>query len=144
MAALQRRIGLLFALFVVLLAVAGLRALYLGGPHAATLRRAAVLANGPLVDIGDLRLEPPPLPAPAAPRMAPRPVRARVLPRPKPGSEDERGAILQALQDSGFNMTRTAQLLGVARATLYRMLRRNRIELGQHYLLQPGEPESEP
>ncbi len=41
MAALQRRIGLLFALFVVLLAVAGLRALYLGGPHAATLRRAA-------------------------------------------------------------------------------------------------------
>src|SRR5579883_2301489 len=90
----------------------------------ATLRRAAVLANGPQVDIGDLRLEPPPLPAPAAPRMAPRPVRARVLPRPKPGSEDERGAILQALQDSGFNMTRTAQLLGVARATLYRMLRR--------------------
>ncbi len=110
----------------------------------ATLRRAAVLANGPQVDIGDLRLAPPPLPAPAAPRMAPRPVRARVLPRPKPGSEDERGAILQALQDSGFNMTRTAQLLGVARATLYRMLRRNRIELGQHYLLQPGEPESEP
>jgi cell division protein FtsI (penicillin-binding protein 3) len=41
MAALQRRIGLLFALFVGLLALAGMRALYLGGPHAGTLRRAA-------------------------------------------------------------------------------------------------------
>ncbi len=38
-------------------------------------------------------------------------------------------------------MTRAAQLLGVARATLYRMLQRNRIELGQHYLVQPPEPE---
>ncbi|HEX3692787.1 MAG TPA: penicillin-binding protein 2 [Solirubrobacteraceae bacterium] len=41
MAALQRRIGLLFALFVGLLALAGVRALYLGGPHAGALRRAA-------------------------------------------------------------------------------------------------------
>jgi cell division protein FtsI (penicillin-binding protein 3) len=41
MAVVQRRVGLLFALFFVLLLVAGLRALYLGGPHSAALRRAA-------------------------------------------------------------------------------------------------------
>jgi cell division protein FtsI (penicillin-binding protein 3) len=41
MAVVQRRVGLLFALFFGLLLVAGLRALYLGGPHSAALRRAA-------------------------------------------------------------------------------------------------------
>jgi cell division protein FtsI (penicillin-binding protein 3) len=41
MAAVQRRVGLLFALFVVLLLIAGARALYLGGPHSGVLRRAA-------------------------------------------------------------------------------------------------------
>jgi cell division protein FtsI (penicillin-binding protein 3) len=41
MAVLQRRVGLLFGMFVVLLLVAGARALYLGGPHSGTLRRAA-------------------------------------------------------------------------------------------------------
>src|ERR1700691_2980674 len=41
MAAIQRRVGLLFALFVVLLLLAGARALYLGGPHSGVLRRAA-------------------------------------------------------------------------------------------------------
>jgi DNA-binding NtrC family response regulator len=108
----------------------------------ATLRRAVVLANGPAVDVADLRLDPP-LPAPAAPRAAMRQTRPRVLSRPKPGSDGEREAILQALRDSGFNMTRTAQLLGVARATLYRMLQRNRIELAQHYLVQPAAVETE-
>jgi cell division protein FtsI (penicillin-binding protein 3) len=41
MAVIQRRVGPLFALFFALLLVAGLRALYLGGPHSAVLRRAA-------------------------------------------------------------------------------------------------------
>jgi cell division protein FtsI (penicillin-binding protein 3) len=41
MAVVQRRVGLLFALFSALLLIAGLRALYLGGPHGAALRRAA-------------------------------------------------------------------------------------------------------
>jgi DNA-binding NtrC family response regulator len=110
----------------------------------ATIRRAAVLANGPLVDLADLRLDPPiaPLAPPFAPRPALRQSRPR-LPRPKPSSDGERGAILQALQQSGFNMTRTAQLLGVARATLYRMLERNRIELTQHCLVQPQAPETD-
>jgi cell division protein FtsI/penicillin-binding protein 2 len=40
-AVLQRRVGLLFGLFFVLLLVAGARALYLGGPHSGALRRAA-------------------------------------------------------------------------------------------------------
>jgi DNA-binding NtrC family response regulator len=108
----------------------------------ATMRRAVVLTNGPQVDVGDLRLDPP-LSAPSAARAPTRQPRPRSVPRPKPGSDGEREAILQALQDSNFNMTRAAQLLGVARATLYRMLERNRIELGQHYLVQPREPESE-
>ncbi|HUC10503.1 MAG TPA: sigma-54 dependent transcriptional regulator [Stellaceae bacterium] len=109
----------------------------------ATLRRAVVLANGPQVDVTDLRLDPPLPPPPSGPRTAPRQIRPRSASRPKPGSDGERQAILQALQDSGFNMTRTAQLLGVARATLYRMLRRNGIELAQHYLVQPPASEGE-
>jgi DNA-binding NtrC family response regulator len=107
----------------------------------ATLRRAAVLANGPLIELADLRLET--HPAATRPPAAARPARPRGTLRPKPGSDGERDTILQALQESRFNITRAAQLLGVARATLYRMLQRNRIELAQHYLVQPSEPEPE-
>jgi len=109
----------------------------------ATMRRAVVMANGPQVEVSDLRLDPAPTRLPSPPRAAARAPRPRSGSRPKPGSDGEREAILQALQDSNFNMTRAAQLLGVARATLYRMLERNRIELGQHYLVQPPEPEAE-
>ena len=109
----------------------------------ATLRRAVVLANGPLIDVSDLRLEPDRVPPAASPRAAARRARPRAAPRPKPGSAGERDAILQAMQQSAFNMTRAAQLLGVARATLYRMLARNRIELRQHCLVQPQQPEAE-
>lgn len=41
MAVVQHRVGKLFTLFFVLLLLAGARALYLGGPHAGALRRAA-------------------------------------------------------------------------------------------------------
>jgi len=41
MAVVQRRVGLLFGLFFVLLLLAGARTLYLGGPHSGALRRAA-------------------------------------------------------------------------------------------------------
>jgi cell division protein FtsI/penicillin-binding protein 2 len=41
MAVVQRRAGYIFALFFVLLGLAALRTLYLGGPHAGSLRRAA-------------------------------------------------------------------------------------------------------
>ena len=36
-------------------------------------------------------------------------------------------------------MTRAARSLGVSRATLYRMLQRNRIELAQQYRVQGAE-----
>jgi len=103
----------------------------------ATLRRAAVLANGPLIETGDLRLEPPVTARPSPSIQVSRP---RGALRPKPGSASERELILQALRDGRFNITRAAQLLGVARATFYRMLQRNRIELAQHYLVQADEP----
>jgi cell division protein FtsI (penicillin-binding protein 3) len=41
MATVQSRVGFLFGLFFILLLLAGARALYLGGPHSGTLRRAA-------------------------------------------------------------------------------------------------------
>jgi len=41
MAVVQRRVGLLFGLFFLLLLLAAARTLYLGGPHAGALRRAA-------------------------------------------------------------------------------------------------------
>jgi DNA-binding NtrC family response regulator len=108
----------------------------------AILRRAVVLADGPLIEVPHLRLDPPPRP-PGPARAAARQPQPRTTPRPKPGSTAERDAILQAVQESGFNMTRAAQLLGVARATLYRMLQRNGIELAQHYHVHSSEPEAE-
>jgi transcriptional regulator of acetoin/glycerol metabolism len=61
--------------------------------------------------------------------------RSRRLPaanRPKPGSDAECEAVLQALQDSNHNVVRAARLLGVGRATFYRMLERHQIERGRY------------
>jgi DNA-binding NtrC family response regulator len=46
---------------------------------------------------------------------------------------------LGALQENRFNMTRAARALGVSRATLYRMLQRNQIELAQQFLVRGSE-----
>jgi DNA-binding NtrC family response regulator len=101
----------------------------------ATTRRAVVLANGPRIELTDLRLEPaepaPPVRAKPAARHG-----RQLTARPERGSQAERDAIVQALQESQFNMTRAARALGVSRATLYRMLQRNRIELAQQYLVR--------
>jgi transcriptional regulator of acetoin/glycerol metabolism len=57
-------------------------------------------------------------------------------PRPQPGSEEERAALLNALACTNENITLTAQELGVSRVTLYRMLRRHAINL--HRGLRPS------
>jgi transcriptional regulator with PAS, ATPase and Fis domain len=102
----------------------------------ATIRRAVVLANGPLIDLCDLRLEAA-LGKVAGPAKAgAKPPRQPAGARPEPGSETERESILRALQEHRFNMTSTARGLGVSRATLYRMLQRNRIELAQQFLVR--------
>ena len=108
----------------------------------ATIRRAVLLAKAPLIDLGDLRLEPPrATPAGAAKQPARLPKRPAQT-RPEPGSEAERAGILRALQDNRFNMTRTARALGVSRATLYRMLQRNGIELAQQLLVRDAPPDA--
>jgi DNA-binding NtrC family response regulator len=50
---------------------------------------------------------------------------------PRPGSDEERIALLDALARSQENVTTTAQELGVSRVTLYRMLRRHSINLSR-------------
>jgi DNA-binding NtrC family response regulator len=106
----------------------------------ATLRRAVVLANGPTIDLADLRLEPEPMTVSVEPAGASPAARFRSQPtKRQPGSAAERDAILDALQQTRFNITHAARRLSVSRATLYRMLHRNRIELGQHYSVQPLE-----
>ena len=50
-------------------------------------------------------------------------------PAAKPGSPDERAALLATLERMGENVTSTADALGVSRVTLYRMLRRHGIVL---------------
>ena len=103
----------------------------------ATIRRAVVLNKGPSIDAPDLRLTGPatrlPVVHPAPPRMPARHVR---------GSDAERGAILEAFRESGFNMTRAARALGVSRATFYRMLERSHIELSPNFLVREPDPTS--
>ena len=105
----------------------------------ATIRRAVVLANGPLIDVCDLRLEAAPGTVAVPAKAGARPRRQPSSGRPEPGSETERETILQALQEHRFNMTRTARGLGVSRATLYRMLQRNRIELAPQLLVRDAQ-----
>lgn len=102
----------------------------------ATLRRAVVLKKGLSIDAPDLRLEPERVTR--VPVARPEAEPARLVAHPKPprlpqrharGSEAERAAMLEALQANGFNMTRAANALGVSRATFYRMLHRNQLEL---------------
>ena len=105
----------------------------------ATIRRAVVLSNGPRIDPCDLRLEAPSGTVAAPAKAGAKPRRQPGAARPEPGSATEREIILQALQENRFNMTRTARGLGVSRATLYRMLQRNRIELAQQFLVRDSQ-----
>ena len=60
-------------------------------------------------------------------------------PIPRPGSDEERIALIEALARSQENITVTAQELGVSRVTLYRMLRRHSINLSRG-LKEPPVP----
>jgi DNA-binding NtrC family response regulator len=110
----------------------------------ATVRRAVVLADGSLIEVSDLRLEPAQTALAERPKSGPGRQRhnGSALER---GSDAERGAVLSALHANRFNMTRAARALGVSRATLYRMLQRNQIELAQQFLVRDslqGAPEA--
>jgi transcriptional regulator with PAS, ATPase and Fis domain len=86
-----------------------------------TVRRAVVIGDGNLVSAADLvGLEDPA-------GVAAQPVRSA----PRPGSHEERAALLDALSRAQENVSLTAQELGVSRVTLYRMLRRHSINLSR-------------
>lgn len=98
------------------------------------IRRAVVIGDGERIRRCDLmgldeglHRAPPPPPAAAQAPATPRPA-APVL---RPGSEEERQALLEALARTQENVTLTAQELGVSRVTLYRMLRRHAISLSR-------------
>jgi transcriptional regulator with PAS, ATPase and Fis domain len=84
------------------------------------IRRTVVISNAPVLTAADLVGLSGPDHGSDAMRMA-----ARPLPR----SEDERLALISALERSQENITETARELGVSRVTLYRMLHRHSITL---------------
>ena len=87
------------------------------------VRRAVVIGDGPLIEAATLTgLQDPPV---AIAGSAP----PKLGSAPKPGSAEERAALLATLDRTGENITSTADALSVSRVTLYRMLRRHRIEL---------------
>ena len=87
------------------------------------VRRAVVVGDGPLVELPSLEG----LDAQPTAEFATTSVSA--IPTLKPGSAEERIALLSMLERSGENITLTADALGVSRVTLYRMLRRHDIVL---------------
>ncbi|MGM0953156.1 MAG: PEP-CTERM-box response regulator transcription factor [Pseudomonadota bacterium] len=80
------------------------------------VKRAIIMADGKRVTADDLQLEP--ADGEATTQLNLRQVREYA----------ERGAILQALQNTGFNMSRASRLLGVTRPTLYNLTDKYRIE----------------
>jgi transcriptional regulator with PAS, ATPase and Fis domain len=82
------------------------------------VRRAVVVGDGPLIEAATLiGLDERPASLPLPPVAA------------KPGSPEERAALLATLERTGENVTSTAGALSVSRVTLYRMLRRHGIVL---------------
>ena len=101
-----------------------------------TVRRAVVIGDGPLVLVADLV---------GLGSDAGGPVYlAPAQPLPRPGSREERTALLDALSRTQENVTLTAQELGVSRVTLYRMLRRHSINLSRGLKEPPIAGRSKP
>ena len=97
----------------------------------AVVRRAVVIGDSPLVMLADLT---------GLGETPHRSMTATV--RPLPGSNEERGALMEALAGTQENITLTAQELGVSRVTLYRMLRRHSIMLSRGLKAPPVAAEA--
>ncbi len=80
------------------------------------VKRAIIMADGKRISAEDLQLE-------QASGESPTQLNLRQV-----REHAERGAILQALQNTGFNMSRASRLLGVTRPTLYNLTDKYRIE----------------
>jgi DNA-binding NtrC family response regulator/DNA-binding CsgD family transcriptional regulator len=88
----------------------------------ATVRRAVVLSDTPVVQPDALRL----------PTLQPgTPAAGDPAGHPAPGTAAERDLVLKTLRANDYNISRTAQALGRSRVTLYRMLARD--GLAQHH-----------
>jgi transcriptional regulator with PAS, ATPase and Fis domain len=99
------------------------------------VRRAVVIGDGPMVSVADLvGLGD----SGGSVYMGP------AKPIPRPGSHEERTALLDALSHTQENVTLTAQELGVSRVTLYRMLRRHSINLSRGLKDPPIPSRSKP
>jgi two-component system, NtrC family, response regulator len=82
------------------------------------VRRAVIIGDGPLIEAATLiGLDDRPESQPTAPATL------------RPGSAEERAALVQALEQTQENITSAAEALNVSRVTLYRMLRRHGILL---------------
>lgn len=92
------------------------------------IRRALVMADGEILDAGDLEIDRPPMSlAPCGPASAEelekhRQATARRLPDVRKRAEAD--AIVSALEHNRYNVTRAARDLGIARATIYKRMRK--------------------
>jgi transcriptional regulator with PAS, ATPase and Fis domain len=99
------------------------------------VRRAVVIGDGPLVSVADLV---------GLGETGGAVYAGPAKPLPRPGSHEERTALLDALARTQENVTLTAQELGVSRVTLYRMLRRHSINLSRGLKDPPIPPRPKP
>jgi len=94
------------------------------------VRRAVVIGDGPVIDTAALvGLDDQPVAAPFGARLATHRWHPPLPAATKPGSAEERETLLITLEQTGENITSTADALRVSRVTLYRMLRRHDIVL---------------
>ena len=109
------------------------------------VRRAVVIGCTPLVERSDLiGLETGDSDRHATPlrNVVTAPVTA--IPRPVPGSQEERAILLSVLASTRENIALTARELGVSRVTLYRMMRRHAIVPSRGFNAPPGAVGGEP
>lgn len=81
------------------------------------VQRAAVIASGELISAEEMGLS------------SKRQLSARVVALGAARETAERGAILNCLRESGFNISETARRLKVSRVTVYRLCRKHGLEL---------------